>query len=495
MKKFLRFSFVALLTMIGMNVMAEEVTIDFSAQGYGNGQAIESLTQDGITLTFDKGTNTNGPKYYTTGSAIRLYGSNTMKVESSSDITSIVFTFASGEGTNEITSDNGTFGTATWTGNTTEVTFTIGGTSGHRRIQKMVFTLGGTADSRTDTKIEFAEGYTTRCTPGKDETVALPVATVKAGDTAVEGATVTWTSSNEEMAPIVDGAIKPVNGSQGSVTITASYEGNDTYKPSTKNYTLKLYKGYVVLSELVKDLNSTNEKWDNGGELASFWMGEMTDGEFKSVETLVTYASGNYTYISDGTNYMLFYGKASVFGNNEQKLKAGDKITLDYGQGQGFDAIWGKAYRYNKLPEFSVEQMVVRVASENNEVAYTTITADQIGNNLNAPVKIENAQLDSINSKNIYFHVGDVKLAVYNQFAVATESLELGAAYTLYGMGSIYKTTEQLYLIDFVKTAESSINTIQANRFSGAIYNLRGQRVQTMSRGLYIRDGKKIVVK
>jgi hypothetical protein len=33
------------------------------------------------------------------------------------------------------------------------------------------------------------------------------------------------------------------------------------------------------------------------------------------------------------------------------------------------------------------------------------------------------------------------------------------------------------------------------NRFSGAIYNLKGQRVQTMSRGLYIKDGKKFFVK
>jgi hypothetical protein len=42
----------------------------------------------------------------------------------------------------------------------------------------------------------------------------------------------------------------------------------------------------------------------------------------------------------------------------------------------------------------------------------------------------------------------------------------------------------------------SGINDLKVNsKFNGAIYNLAGQRVQTMSRGLYIKDGKKFIVK
>ena len=42
----------------------------------------------------------------------------------------------------------------------------------------------------------------------------------------------------------------------------------------------------------------------------------------------------------------------------------------------------------------------------------------------------------------------------------------------------------------------SGINDLKVNsKFNGAIYNLKGQRVQTMSRGLYIKDGKKFIVK
>ena len=44
-------------------------------------------------------------------------------------------------------------------------------------------------------------------------------------------------------------------------------------------------------------------------------------------------------------------------------------------------------------------------------------------------------------------------------------------------------------------TASHIDNVKSDNRFNGAIYNLAGQRVQTMKRGLYIINGKKVVIK
>jgi hypothetical protein len=42
----------------------------------------------------------------------------------------------------------------------------------------------------------------------------------------------------------------------------------------------------------------------------------------------------------------------------------------------------------------------------------------------------------------------------------------------------------------------SGINVVKAvNRFEGAIYNMKGQRVNSPSRGLYIMNGKKYFVK
>lgn len=146
MKKVLSLLLVALLA---MSAWADtSVTIDFSAQGYDSGQKISELTVDGVTLTFDKGTNSNNaPAYYSTGEAIRLYGGNTMTVAAEQNIKKIDFTFATGEGTNDILSDVGNYNKAgkQWTigssDPSTQVVFTIDGNSGHRRVQQLVVTI------------------------------------------------------------------------------------------------------------------------------------------------------------------------------------------------------------------------------------------------------------------------------------------------------------------------------------------------------------------
>ena len=137
------FSLIAAVLFAGSMFAAVE-TVDFSAQGYENAQAIASYEGTNFTVTFDKGTNSNNaPKYYTTGTAIRCYGGNTLTVASASTISQIVLTFASGEGSNEITANPGTFATDTWTGSANSVVLTISGTSGHRRIKTMAVTYGG----------------------------------------------------------------------------------------------------------------------------------------------------------------------------------------------------------------------------------------------------------------------------------------------------------------------------------------------------------------
>ncbi|MBO7305830.1 MAG: chitobiase/beta-hexosaminidase C-terminal domain-containing protein, partial [Bacteroidales bacterium] len=114
-----------------------------SELGYANGTAVVSLPFGDVTAIFDGGTNSsNTPKYYTTGSAIRAYGGNTITFTGAVGVTiiGIKMTFASGEGTNAITADCGTFSTDTWTGASNEVVLTIGGSSGHRRIATITVT-------------------------------------------------------------------------------------------------------------------------------------------------------------------------------------------------------------------------------------------------------------------------------------------------------------------------------------------------------------------
>ena len=119
------------------------VTINLSLVGE-NGVAYDGETVGDITLSVSNGDNKNGPKYYTTGSAVRFYGGNSFTLTSSSSkIISVEIEFGSGDGTNELYSSPSGWSenSSTWTGSASEVTFTVGGTSGHRRVAKIVVTL------------------------------------------------------------------------------------------------------------------------------------------------------------------------------------------------------------------------------------------------------------------------------------------------------------------------------------------------------------------
>lgn len=126
---------------------AMSITMDFAAQGYENAQDVTSLTVAPITATFSGGTNTNyPPKYYDSGSAIRLYGGNTVTFAGAT-ITKIELSFADGYddessngSKNPITADSGTYASGVWSGNAESVTLTVGGTSGQRRITKVIVT-------------------------------------------------------------------------------------------------------------------------------------------------------------------------------------------------------------------------------------------------------------------------------------------------------------------------------------------------------------------
>ena len=120
----------------------DAIVLDFTAQGYANAEEVTSLTVDGVTVTFDKGTNNNAPKYYSTGNAIRVYGGGYFTVASEMQIVKVEITFASGEGSNALSASVGTLEGGLWEGEANSVTFTVGGTSGHRRIAKLVVTLG-----------------------------------------------------------------------------------------------------------------------------------------------------------------------------------------------------------------------------------------------------------------------------------------------------------------------------------------------------------------
>lgn len=81
------------LTLENSNTTAgESVSFDFTAQNYENQTDMTTIKlSDGTTITFDANGETNGSKYYTSGTAVRVYKNNKIIVKGTKEIAKIIF--------------------------------------------------------------------------------------------------------------------------------------------------------------------------------------------------------------------------------------------------------------------------------------------------------------------------------------------------------------------------------------------------------------------
>lgn len=146
------FALFAMLALGVTNAWAETAEVDFSTL-YSADTDVSSTTfsvVEGISLAFNKGTGSTAPKYYQSGTAVRLYAKGTMTVSSTiGKITKITLAYGSSDKTNTISVNCGSFSTSDWTGEADEVIFTIDGTSGHRRIKSVEVTYTPSAGGET----------------------------------------------------------------------------------------------------------------------------------------------------------------------------------------------------------------------------------------------------------------------------------------------------------------------------------------------------------
>lgn len=210
-------------------------TLNFSAQGYGNGEEVTSLIIDDVTVAFNKGTNSNVPKYYNTGAAVRVYGGGyfTVTVPNESSISTIALTFGSGDESNTITTNSNTYSNGTWTGSAQSVKFTVGGTTGHRRIKSVKVTY--TTTVQADDIVTYSK-YSTTCEAVTDiELQSIEISGDLTKKTYIVG-DVLDLSGLSVIAKYSDGTSQNVTTEvewsdvtltvgQTSVTLTATYEG------------------------------------------------------------------------------------------------------------------------------------------------------------------------------------------------------------------------------------------------------------------------------
>lgn len=497
MKKYLRFLFVAFLAMISTVITAQTIITFDASTDKGTCDAsnagADQVTKDGVTIAVSNGAMNLTDQY-------RCYKNATFTITSTVGNITKVELSCTAEGTEKYgpgcftDASSGTYSfdgnAGTWTGDAPTLTMTA--SANQVRMNVVVITIGGSVSpsTKTATTIDLTGDYLTRATCGKDETISLPTATVKAGDKVVEGATVIWDSSNEAIAKIEGNKISIPNHVYGKATITANFAGNDSYEASKKAYTLTIYKGYMTLNAMWEDYGEENNADElKAGVLGSYWQVSTVGENIISNEAIVTYVNGSYTYINDGAKDMLLYGANLGF-------KQGDKISGDLGNGK-IGAIYGTLKTYNGLLEFATtaNDIEFKVVSSNNAVEPKVITAEAMAENINAYVKIACATFTAENGKSLTFISPEgLTFTVYNQWNADATSLVPDKTYELVGTGSFYKDACQLNLISFREVDASSISNITTEH-NATIFNVAGQKLSTPQKGLNIIDGRKVMVK
>ena len=117
----------------GGTTSGDEITVAMNSFGLDNAADLTTLTlSDGTKLTFSQGEGTNGPKYYNSGNAARLYIGNSMTIDAGSKKITKVIINAYADNNASYTAEgnvSGKAGSQTVTPTLSETTFTFSGFS------------------------------------------------------------------------------------------------------------------------------------------------------------------------------------------------------------------------------------------------------------------------------------------------------------------------------------------------------------------------------
>ena len=418
--KLLRFSLLSMLVMLCGNVFADQVTMKYSGSTTGNmtgenDAALLGLDAAAWSVVGDKGANSNMPGLNKAGD-IRLYwaadGSNTIKVESlaGATINSISMTFTGDNYSNvAVTVDDKaiTAANGTWAINNSSFVLGNANTSNVQvRISELVidYTLsGGQTDTRATTTLTLAEGYATTGEVGGR--IELPRFTVTdANGSVLENATVTWESSNTEVATInaTENIISLI--AAGTATIKATYAGDETnYKGSEASFKVTVTTApYTSLIALQNDATSNK-----------------TPVTIKFNGQQVVFVNGSNAFIADNMgNGVLVYTK-------EHGLEAGNVLTGTINANLTL-------YQGNtEITDFTKEGLTITEA-EATPVEKTI--AEVTTTNQSTLITLKNV---TYNATDKVFVDGDNTITFYDKFKTEV-ALEDGKAYNITGIVVLY---------------------------------------------------------
>lgn len=182
------------------------------------------------------------------------------------------------------------------------------------------------------------------------ETTTFELTTANAGDFSAPELTnpynlpVTYSSSNEDLAVVMEDGQVIVDSKPGTATITATFAGNDTYSAGSVSYTINVTKVYTSIADVLTADNNAEIRFDF----------PMTVGYVSEAK--------NNCYVTDGKG-----GYILVFDANK---------SISYAAGDVIPAGWTAKYTvFNGLPEIAVVGYTLPESTETGEYEIATVSA------------------------------------------------------------------------------------------------------------------------
>ena len=458
MIKTLRYSLLSLLVLVCGSAFAQKtVTFDATVDSYGANENTNDivLTKDGVTLSVTQGNFGNGSQF-------RIFKGQSITVSAEGgNVTSIVFT-CTAAGTAKY--GPGCFDAVegysydekvgTWTGDASEVTFTA--VSNQVRATKIEVSVAASGE------------------------VVIAKPSISGEEYFLETTEVTLEAAEGDIYYTIDGT-EPTSAS-------TKYEAPFTLDASAivKAVAVKDGKESAVVEKAFEKVVLTDIVIDN----VMFMEEPVKWQRVYFLNGQVIYVKGSQVYIRESSNGIT----AAIFYNVglPSDIKRGDIINgsliVDY-------------TLYNEMPEFISNPLttISDVTIEGNEdiVPIPNVTIEDIedGSYKCNDVLMQGQIVTGEDGKYYLQEEGGKTILFYGNDEAVSGYADDGKTYFVesiyYG---IYKGTHELLPISVFENDPTAISDVKAEtNADGVIYNIAGQRMNKLAKGINIVNGKKVI--
>lgn len=456
MKKTLRFSLLSFLMMIcGMTFAQTTVTFDVTKDKSASADPGKvSITKDGVTIATTEGIFGNGLQY-------RIYKSQTFTATSTEgNIQKIEFT-CTASGTTKYGPGcftNPTAGTytydgkvGTWVGDAASVSLTA--SLNQVRATKIVVTIGSANPNAVAAPV----------ITGQTEFDTTTEVTINAG----EGASVYYTLDGTEPSAASTAYTAPFTIDK-SCTVSAI-----AIKGENKSEVVKKEFKKVELEEVtIASLNTLTA--------------DKTNLLLRLNNAKVVYVDGSTLHLREGDKALMFYNSPIKMAKN---AVVSGTVKVDYDNYYGIHEVKGNAMT-------NADNLTITESTEEAQPVVATIADVLALKHIADLVEFQNVQIVAEGTK--YYAVsGTDKIQLYGNDKVVKDFAGDGKAYNVAGVfNNIYSKKAQIEPTAATPYDPAGINGIEANvNNNNAIFNIAGQRLQKLQKGLNIVGGKKIIVK